>query len=128
MRSDKMQQSRENPLSVITDYEHFKRHFTPAGDTSTTERQCLSNGFKFIPMVIESHSGGWGKEALQVIGDIAKSVSAVSPDDIEAASLRIAQRLSISLQRENARAILQRLVEPCDETPWHEEPAEVSLW
>ena len=47
---------------------------------------------------------------------------------IEAASLRITQRLSISLQRENARAILQRLVEPSDETSWQQEPAEVSFW
>ena len=40
---------------------------------------------------------------------VAKSVEAVLPHEGEAASLRIAQRLSISLQRENARAIIRRL-------------------
>ena len=38
------------------------------------------------------------------------------PDDEEAASFRIAQRLSISLQRANTRAIVKRLAEtPRDE-------------
>ena len=69
-------------------------------------------GLCFIPMVIESHSGGWGKEARQVLDAIAKHISASgNAQEEEAASLRIAQRLSITLLRENARTILRGLGE-----------------
>ena len=63
-------------------------------------------------MVIEAHSGGWGKTARQVLDAVAKHVSAVRYTEPDAESLSIAQRLSCSLHRENARAVLRRLQEP----------------
>ena len=42
---------------------------------------------------------------------IARSVAASWSDNSEVASLRIAQRLSMTLHRENARAILRRRVQ-----------------
>ena len=63
-------------------------------------------------MIIESHSGGWGKTARQTLDTIAKHVSACWRGEAEVESLRMAQRLLCSLHRENARAILRRLQEP----------------
>ena len=34
------------------------------------------SGLSFTPMVIDSHSGGWGKTARQTLDTIAKHVSA----------------------------------------------------
>ena len=60
-------------------------------------------------MVIEAYSGGWGKEARQVLDAIVKRMTSVWNSEEEVASLRIAQRLSMTLQGENARAVLRRL-------------------
>ena len=62
-------------------------------------------------MVVESHSGGWSKNARRVLDHIAKHIASAWNMEEEVASLRIAQRLSVTLQRENARAVLRRLEE-----------------
>ena len=111
MRSDWLRAAREDPKAVITHYENFKRDYRTPGDTESTDEQRQAQGFQFVPMVIEAHGGGWGKGALQVLDAIAKSVEAAYPNEAEPATLRIAQRLSISLQKENARAILRRLAD-----------------
>ena len=95
-----MHQASRNTVCVKSEYEDFKREFRAQGDTESTERQCANQGFRFVPMVLEAHSGGWGKAPLQIFDAIAKALSATSPDSSEASSLRIAQRLvSISLQK-----------------------------
>ena len=63
-------------------------------------------------MVLETHSGGWGKTARQALDFVAKGVAATTTDSAELSSLRIAQRLSTTLHRENARAGLRRLCQP----------------
>eukprot|EP00973_Karenia_brevis_P080875 11219845-Karenia_brevis.AAC.1 len=63
-------------------------------------------------MFLEAHSGGWEKAARQVLSGIAKHAAAAENCSEEVASLTIAQRLSTSLHRENARAIVCRLQEP----------------
>ena len=52
-----------------------------------------------------------GKEFRQIIDAIAQQAAAVSGSRPDVLSLLIAQRISISLQRETARAILRRRVE-----------------
>ena len=69
-------------------------------------------GFKFTPMVLETHGGGWGPLARSVLDKIAKGQSAAWLEGQEPSSLRIDQRISCSMQRENARAVLRRLVPP----------------
>ena len=71
-------------------------------------------------MVIEAHGGGWGKTARQTLDDIAKHVSSSWNDAPDRVSLTLAQRLSMSLHRENARAILRRIREAhqFDEADW----------
>ena len=60
-------------------------------------------------MVVESHAGGWGKEARKVFATIAQATAAASPVDTSTISDQLVQRLSCLLQRENARAVLCRL-------------------
>ena len=66
-------------------------------------------------MVVEAHSGGLGKEMRQIMDAVAKSISATQPKSNESASLRVAQRVSITLHRENARAIVKRLSEAAED-------------
>ena len=88
-----------------------------AREAETTEALCCRQGIRFIPMVIESHGGGWSKSARQVLDCVAKHVSASWNEDGEVASLSIAQRLSVTLHRENARAMLKRLQASAIEEP-----------
>ena len=74
-----------------------------------TESHCVANGFKFLPMVLESHGGGWSPLFRKTLDEITKRISSSSQDRGEVASLRVAQRISASLHRENARAVLRRL-------------------
>ena len=69
-----------------------------------SERQGLTN----TSMVAEAHSGAWSTTAKQVWARIAKAQSATWNEEGDIASVRFAQRLSFTLHRENARAILRR--------------------
>ncbi len=62
-------------------------------------------------MVVEAHGGGWSGTLRKVVDDIAARQKTLH-DGSEPGSLRIAQRLAICLQAENARAILKRLSGP----------------
>ena len=95
---------------VFDRYEEFKRQFTD------TAQLCDAQGFVFTPMVVESHSGAWSSNARQVFSKIAAAQSSVTNVSSDIISLAIAQRLSIALHRENARAIVKRMVAPTHET------------
>ena len=97
--------------TVTSLYQAFKCSYCPAGETVSTEALCTQQGLNFIPMVIESHAGGWGSAARQTLAFISKSIAASLNENPELASLWLAQRLSISLHRETARAILKRCCE-----------------
>ena len=60
-------------------------------------------------MVLEAHAGGWGLEARQVLAVMAKRISTSSGEAVDAVADKCAQRLSVVLQKENARAVLRRL-------------------
>jgi len=80
-----------------------------------TETLCCQQGFTFVPMVVEAHGGGMGKQFRQVLDSIAKQTAAVTGLRSDFCSSLIAQRISVILQRENARAILRRLSERPDD-------------
>ena len=65
-----------------------------------------------MPIVFEAHGGGWGTQARKSLGFIGHQQAAAGEMCPEGAPLRMAQRISCSLQRENARAILRRLASP----------------
>ena len=89
---------------MFDDYETVKNQFHGTADA------CKAQGFAFTPMVMESHSGACSLQMRRVIDFIAQRQASMTSKSDELASLRIAQRISISLQRENARAVLRRRV------------------
>ena len=84
-------------------YEKFKQ-----SDRDTAD-QCRRQGLSFIPLVVEAHGGGWGPAAKKVWKSLARATAARLGQDDSVAAAELAQRISITLQRENARAILRRL-------------------
>jgi len=103
LRSDVLTHSARDGSVATQLYEDKKRNFL---DTASL---CSQEGFSFIPMVVESHAGGWGKEARKVFATMAQATAAASPVDTSTISDQLVQRLSCLLQRENARAVLCRL-------------------
>ena len=102
-----LEQSASQAPAIFADYEHFKRSF------KDTSQICQAQGFGFEPVVFEAHSGAWSPAARKLFDFItqkaASTSSSYTPPEVQ--SLRFAQRLSITLQRENARAIAQRTAE-----------------
>ena len=106
MLSDYLQTTPDDPSHVFDSYEMLKRTF------KNTDAECEAQGFSFTPMIIESHAGSWSPTARQVWARLAKLQSATWNEDGDASSVRIAQRLSFALHRENARAVLRRAPPP----------------
>ena len=59
-------------------------------------------------MVVEAHGGGWSPLARATLDWISKQQAICHNESPAAVSLRVAQRISCTLHRENARAILRR--------------------
>ena len=74
-----------------------------------TAHRCADVGITFIPMVVEAHGGGWGREARRAFAILAQRVADATGEAAAIVADRHAQRLSITLHRENARAVLRRL-------------------
>ena len=89
----------------------MERENTP-GQFSDTGQLREAEDFQFTPMILEAHSGAWSPTARKVLDWLACGQSAAKGVPKEAVSLIIAQRLSIALHRENARAILKRTSSP----------------
>ena len=73
-----------------------------------TDLQCRRQGLAFLPFVIDAHAGGLSPLARQTLASAAKAVATATHSEPAAVALRIAQRISCSLQREIARAVLRR--------------------
>ena len=103
MRSDLFRLSAVNPGAAFEQYERFKRNY------SNTEELCSAAGFRFVPIIFEAHGGGWSPMARGLVDWVARQSAARNQEEPGSASLRIAQRISCALQRENARAVLSRV-------------------
>ena len=82
-----------------------------------TEVKCRAAGFIFTPVVLESHGGGMSKLTRNLVSWLGKAIAAAQGSNPDQESLRIAQRMSSTLYRESARAILRRLPLPEEERP-----------
>ena len=107
MRSGVLAASAANGAHAAVAYEDRKRQH------QATAAQCRAQGLQFVPCVAEACGGGWGPAAVKVwkaLGALIAARGGQSPAD---ATEQLLQSLSITLQRENARAVLRRL--PSDE-------------
>ncbi|CAE7336972.1 unnamed protein product [Symbiodinium natans] len=75
-----------------------------------TKAVCAVQGLQFIPMVVEA-SGGWAPCAVRAWQQLAANLALRSGEPASQEADRLYQALAISLQRENARAVLRRMPE-----------------
>ena len=106
LRADELQHSATDPSHCVTEYERFKC------DYLSTEQQCQQQGLQFMPMVVESHGGSWGPAAKEAFKAIARENANQTGVTLSHAVSDLTQRISTTLERENARAISRRLASP----------------
>ena len=107
MRADRLGNAggnKKGTSAVIPKYEDFKINY------KDTAKLCEEQGIDFIPMVVEAHGGGMSGNLRARLDEIAKRqrCTGVDCEGVEP-GLYIAQRFSLCLQAENARAIWRRL-------------------
>jgi hypothetical protein len=115
MRGDRMRKGEEGAKAVFGEYEAFKKGY------KDTDEQCEAQGIKFQPLILEAHGGGFSPALRDRLDCIARRQRAVWSEGQEEAGLVIAQRISICLQVENARAIIRRMRTPGGGTRGSEE-------
>ena len=106
MQSELFQSSAETPGLVFHRYEELKRNFKDIAAS------CEVAGFQFTPLVVEAHGGGWSPGTRHIFDFIAATQAACHHEVPASVSLKIAQRISCTLHKENARAILRRSAAP----------------
>ena len=106
MRAGQGAATSRNPEAPLCDYAAHKRSY------KETDSKCRAEGLTFTPVIFEAHGGGWGVEARRVLARIAAAQTSRGAWCAQGHSLRIAQRVSSSLHRDNARAVLLRLAGP----------------
>ncbi len=104
MRTELLREASTTPELVFQRYEQRKKEY------QDTAQQCEQAGLRFVPMIVEAHSGSWSPLARGVLDWIARQRAAINHEEPATIALRIAQRLSATLHRENSRAILKRSV------------------
>ena len=103
LRADLLVHTVADASAALDRYEEHKRQHLD------TARACRDADITFIPMVVEAHGGGWGSESRRAFAVLARRSAEAQGEDAAVLADRMAQRHSVSLHRENARAILQRL-------------------
>ena len=106
MRTDMFRQVPSNPAGCFPAYEKIKAEF------KDTAASCTAAGFRFVPLVMEAHAGAWSSAARRILDWISHQTAASTGESPASVSLRTAQRISSTLHRESARAVLTRLGEP----------------
>ena len=76
-----------------------------------TQLLCASEGLQFVPLVVEA-SGGWAPIARRTWKELGQLLAAKTGESEAVETEQLMQSLAVSLQRENARAILRRLGPP----------------
>ncbi len=103
LQSGSLQEAAAEPSAAAASYEQHKRTHLD------TAAQCRQQGLEFVPVVAEAHSGTWGPTARAVWHSLAKSWASAAGLELSFTSAKLAQRMSTTLRRANARAILRRL-------------------
>ena len=103
LRPDHIEQVITDPAGILCDYSEYKKAY------KDTEDKLNLRGIQFLPLILEAHGGGWGAGLRQVAALVAARQKTSGEWCRESVSVRLAQRISSTLQRENARAILRRI-------------------
>jgi len=106
MQSELFRPSAEEPGYVFHRYENMKRSYKGTGEA------CNAAGFKFVPLVLEGHAAGWSPLLRSTVDWISRQGARICQENPPTVSLRIAQRISCTFLRENARAVLRRATGP----------------
>ena len=87
----------------------------PAADYEAKKRQhlqtqslCSSQGIQFVPLVAEACGGGWAPAAQKTWRTLGSTLASCSGEPAAVEIDRLHQALALTLQRENARAVLRR--------------------
>ena len=72
-------------------------------------------GLQFVPLVAEATGGGWGPTAVKTWRELGGLYAARLGLTASEGTEQLLQSLSVTLQRENARAVLRRLPEVGEE-------------
>jgi len=102
LRSGELARTAADGAHAATAYEARKQTH------QDTEAQCRDQGLQFLPLLAEG-CGGWGPTATQVWRAFGRLAAAHSGQTQGAATEHLLQALSVTLQRENARAIMRRM-------------------
>ena len=122
MKSTDIHRSAIDHTATVVEYEATKR------DYLSTAAQCEERGLQFLPIVIEAHGGSWGPTAKEAFKALCKEHANSIGVTTSTACSDFAQRMSITLERENARAILRRLCTgglhevSCNSAAWFDDP------
>ena len=102
LRAGAVHDAAADPNQPVSAYEAHE------GAHLDTAAQCHQQGLSFVPMVVEAH-GRVGAGCQGVWRFPARAKAAQTGQDESAVAQELAQRINITLHRENARAILRRV-------------------
>ena len=103
--------SAQDASSCLTAYEDHKcSHLA-------TKTLCNAAGLSFAPLVVEAVGGAWGPYSAKVFAEFAKSSATRSGESADVVLNRVYQSLGVTLHRENARSVLQRISAEAPESP-----------
>eukprot|EP00971_Amphidinium_carterae_P349557 6491077-Amphidinium_carterae.1 len=98
-----VQQVAREPASIFTHYEDLKCTYL------NTYQQCMDAGIDFHPLVFEAHGGAMSPTARTLLEFISRSAPTADGMSATSFALGLAQRISISLQRDAAQAVQRRV-------------------
>ena len=106
MQKDWIRKGPREAGNIFEFYEARKKEF------DNTDDRCRQEQIMFIPLICEAHGGGWSPWLRKKPEEVSRAQWTDGTDGGATNSLRMAQRISVSLQGENARAVLRRLAVP----------------
>ena len=103
LRNDVIGAAAQDPTVVWARYEDFKRQHL------RTQAQCNDRNLDFLPFIIEADGGGLGPVARKVCASIAQTGAARDGEEGSTRAASLLRRITTTVHRENARAMLRRL-------------------
>ena len=100
------------PVTPTAAQDHLRSYADKKRAYQDTAKQCLDASLDFVPLVFDGCSGGWDSEVQTLLSEAAR-IMVAKGNTLDAACGRsvhsiVAQRTSISLQKELARATIRR--------------------